>query len=69
MSSLPAVAGQRLIKALRKIGFEVIRKKGTISPKLSGKSLRKKGSQYMETERLPQEVHIELGLIEELINF
>ncbi|MFA6412061.1 MAG: type II toxin-antitoxin system HicA family toxin [Syntrophales bacterium] len=29
MSSLPAVTGQRLIKALRKIGFEVIRKKGS----------------------------------------
>jgi len=29
MSSLPAVTGQRLIKALRKIGFEVVRKKGS----------------------------------------
>ena len=28
MSNLPAVNGQRLIKALRKIGFDVIRKKG-----------------------------------------
>lgn len=29
MSTLPAVTGQRLIKALRKLGFEVIRKKGS----------------------------------------
>jgi len=29
MSSLPAVTGQRLIKALRKLGFEVIRRKGS----------------------------------------
>ena len=29
MSTLPAVTGQRLIKALRKTGFEVIRKKGS----------------------------------------
>jgi predicted RNA binding protein YcfA (HicA-like mRNA interferase family) len=29
MSTLPAVTGQRLIKALAKLGFEVIRKKGS----------------------------------------
>lgn len=29
MSNLPAVTGQRLIKALRKLGFEVIRRKGS----------------------------------------
>ena len=29
MNSLPAVSGQRLIKALRNMGFEVIRKKGS----------------------------------------
>ncbi|MGD0237537.1 MAG: type II toxin-antitoxin system HicA family toxin [Syntrophorhabdales bacterium] len=29
MSTLPAVTGQRLVKALRKMGFEVIRKKGS----------------------------------------
>lgn len=29
MSNLPAVTGQRLIKSLRKIGFEVIRRKGS----------------------------------------
>ena len=29
MSTLPAVTGQRLVKALRKTGFEVIRKKGS----------------------------------------
>jgi predicted RNA binding protein YcfA (HicA-like mRNA interferase family) len=29
MSTLPAVTGQRLIKALGKLGFEVIRKKGS----------------------------------------
>jgi predicted RNA binding protein YcfA (HicA-like mRNA interferase family) len=29
MSNFPAVTGQRLIKALRKFGFEVIRRKGS----------------------------------------
>ena len=29
MSILPAVTGQRLIKALSKLGFEVVRKKGS----------------------------------------
>jgi predicted RNA binding protein YcfA (HicA-like mRNA interferase family) len=29
MSNFPAVTGQRLIKALRKLGFEVIRRKGS----------------------------------------
>jgi predicted RNA binding protein YcfA (HicA-like mRNA interferase family) len=29
MSTLPATTGQRLIKALGKLGFEVIRKKGS----------------------------------------
>jgi predicted RNA binding protein YcfA (HicA-like mRNA interferase family) len=29
MTSLPIVTGQRLIKALRKMGFEVIRKRGS----------------------------------------
>ena len=29
MSNVPAVTGQRLIKALRKMGFEVIRRKGS----------------------------------------
>jgi predicted RNA binding protein YcfA (HicA-like mRNA interferase family) len=29
MSNFPAVSGQRLIKALRKLGFEVIRSKGS----------------------------------------
>jgi len=29
MSNFPAVTGQRLIKALRKMGFEVIRRKGS----------------------------------------
>jgi predicted RNA binding protein YcfA (HicA-like mRNA interferase family) len=29
MSNIPAVTGQRLIKALRKMGFEVIRRKGS----------------------------------------
>lgn len=29
MSDFPAVTGQRLIKALRKMGFEVIRRKGS----------------------------------------
>jgi predicted RNA binding protein YcfA (HicA-like mRNA interferase family) len=29
MSDFPAVAGQRLIKALRKLGFDVIRRKGS----------------------------------------
>jgi predicted RNA binding protein YcfA (HicA-like mRNA interferase family) len=29
MSNYPAVTGQRLIKALRKLGFEVIRRKGS----------------------------------------
>jgi predicted RNA binding protein YcfA (HicA-like mRNA interferase family) len=29
MSTFPAVTGQRLIKALRKLGFEVIRRKGS----------------------------------------
>lgn len=29
MSKLPVVTGQRLIKSLNKIGFEVIRKKGS----------------------------------------
>jgi predicted RNA binding protein YcfA (HicA-like mRNA interferase family) len=29
MSSLPAITAQRLIKALGKLGFEVIRKKGS----------------------------------------
>ena len=29
MSNFPAVKGQRLIKALRKMGFEVIRRKGS----------------------------------------
>jgi len=29
MSNVPAVTGQRLIKALRKKGFEVIRRKGS----------------------------------------
>jgi predicted Fe-Mo cluster-binding NifX family protein len=29
MSKLPVVTGQRLIKALHKIGFEVIRRKGS----------------------------------------
>ena len=28
MSKLPAVTGRRLIKTLRKLGFEVIRRKG-----------------------------------------
>ena len=29
MSSLPAVTGRRLIKALRQLGFEIIRRKGS----------------------------------------
>jgi predicted RNA binding protein YcfA (HicA-like mRNA interferase family) len=29
MSTLPAITGQRLIKALRKLGFEVVRQKGS----------------------------------------
>jgi len=29
MSTLPVFSGQRLIKALRKLGFEVIRQKGS----------------------------------------
>lgn len=29
MSTLPTITGQRLIKALRKMGFEVIRTKGS----------------------------------------
>ena len=29
MSNFPAVTGQRLIKALKKIGFEVVRTKGS----------------------------------------
>jgi len=29
MSNFPAVNGQRLIKALRKLGFDVIRRKGS----------------------------------------
>lgn len=29
MSNFPAVTGQRLIKALREMGFEVIRRKGS----------------------------------------
>jgi predicted RNA binding protein YcfA (HicA-like mRNA interferase family) len=29
MSNIPAVTSQRLIKALRKMGFEVIRRKGS----------------------------------------
>ena len=29
MSNVPAVTGQRLIKGLRKMGFEVIRRKGS----------------------------------------
>jgi len=29
MSNIPAVTGQRLIKALRKMGFEFIRRKGS----------------------------------------
>ena len=29
MSNIPAVTGQRLIKALRKMGFKVIRRKGS----------------------------------------
>jgi predicted RNA binding protein YcfA (HicA-like mRNA interferase family) len=29
MSSFPAITGQRLIKALRKLGFDVIRRKGS----------------------------------------
>lgn len=29
MSNVPAITGQRLIKALRKMGFEVIRRKGS----------------------------------------
>lgn len=29
MSDFPAITGQRLIKALRKLGFEVIRRKGS----------------------------------------
>lgn len=29
MSDLPAITGQRLIKALKKLGFEVIRSKGS----------------------------------------
>ena len=29
MSNFPAVTGQRLIKTLRKMGFEVIRRKGS----------------------------------------
>jgi predicted RNA binding protein YcfA (HicA-like mRNA interferase family) len=29
MRTLPAITGQRLIKALGKVGFEVIRKKGS----------------------------------------
>lgn len=29
MSNFPAVTGQHLIKALRKMGFEVIRRKGS----------------------------------------
>ena len=29
MSTFPAITGQRLVKALRKTGFEVIRKKGS----------------------------------------
>lgn len=29
MSTLPAITGQRLINALRKLGFEVVRQKGS----------------------------------------
>ena len=29
MSELPAISGERLIKALKKLGFEVIRSKGS----------------------------------------
>jgi len=29
MSNFPAITGQRLIKALRKFGFEIIRRKGS----------------------------------------
>jgi predicted RNA binding protein YcfA (HicA-like mRNA interferase family) len=29
MSDIPAITGQRLIKALRELGFEVIRRKGS----------------------------------------